>query len=174
MDCVASQIRALRQQRGFTQRELAGRAGMVQEAISTLETAAHSPTVRTLKRIADALDVTLEVRFVPSTRGTRMDRLDEIEARANAAAPGPWVVGPSHVDCGEVWIHTRAPLPPPDDPMADPSVICTGLDDSPADAAFIAHAREDIPWLVSRIRELETVGAGREEDGDGRRTGDGC
>ena len=86
--------------------------------------------------------------------------LDAIEARSSAATPGPWYAGAKHVDCGEVWVHTKNPPPVDRDGNpwhedAEPSVICIGLDDSPEDAAFIAHAREDIPALVAYARRLE-------------------
>ena len=55
---------------------------------------------------------------------------DEIKARCEAATPGPWYE--------EGWAL----------PTEDGEYIEL-IDDSPADAIFIAHAREDIPFLLA-------------------------
>ncbi len=63
---VSSQIYTLRDQRGWTQKELAQRAGMGQSRIPALEDPnLDNFEVGTLKRIASAFDVALVVRFVP-------------------------------------------------------------------------------------------------------------
>ncbi len=59
---VALQLIALREQHGLTQAELAERCGIDQGDISRIERGATSPTVRTLQRIANALDA--DVRLV--------------------------------------------------------------------------------------------------------------
>lgn len=65
---VAVQLVELRERRGLTQAELAGRSGVDQGDISRIERGATSPTVRTLQRIADALNA--DVRLVDrSSRG---------------------------------------------------------------------------------------------------------
>jgi len=58
---LGRQILDLRLQRGWTQRELAQRAGTRQANISRLENAQLNPSVDTLQRIADALGVQLAV-----------------------------------------------------------------------------------------------------------------
>lgn len=63
---VSSQIYTLRDHRGWTQKELAQRAGMGQSRIPTLEDPnLDNFEISTLKRIASAFDVALVVRFVP-------------------------------------------------------------------------------------------------------------
>jgi transcriptional regulator with XRE-family HTH domain len=62
---VAFQIRALRDQKHWSQTELAEKAKMQQERISVLENPSHSPTLATLKKLAAAFDVGLIVRFAP-------------------------------------------------------------------------------------------------------------
>src|SRR5438876_279312 len=63
------QIRAMRQDRGWTQGELGQRTGMAQESISQLESSSYGRfTLRTLKRLASAFDVALMVKFVPFSR----------------------------------------------------------------------------------------------------------
>lgn len=73
------------------------------------------------------------------------EQLDAIEARANAATPGPWT--PSH--------H-------PNDPYhwavfdTDTRALTANRGGCPDDAEFIAAARTDIPVLVAEIRRLWT------------------
>jgi transcriptional regulator with XRE-family HTH domain len=63
---VAAQIQTLREEREWTQTELAEATGMAQSRISLLEDPSYERmTVSTLKRIASAFDVALSVRFVP-------------------------------------------------------------------------------------------------------------
>lgn len=63
------QIRAMRDARQWTQRELGERAEMKQETISLLENPGYGKfTLRTLNRLAAAFDVGLLVRFVPFSR----------------------------------------------------------------------------------------------------------
>ncbi len=62
---VALQIRGLREKRGWSQEELAQRAGLHQEQISLLEMVRwkHHPQIGTLRAVAQALDVALKVQF---------------------------------------------------------------------------------------------------------------
>lgn len=64
---VCFQLRALREQRGWSQAALGKAARMAQERISILEdpNSDTKPTLNTLLRLADACDVGLDVRFVP-------------------------------------------------------------------------------------------------------------
>lgn len=61
---LAFQLRAMREARGWTQAELGRRAGMAQARVSLMEDANYSRfSLNTLKRLASALDVALDVRF---------------------------------------------------------------------------------------------------------------
>jgi hypothetical protein len=83
---------------------------------------------------------------------SRLDKLDLVLA--------PWyIVGPPWNEAAP-WINAV------DDDPHNGAFICdfidTRDDDGPresvssdADAAFIAHAREDVPWLLGRVRDLE-------------------
>src|SRR5215204_4920633 len=63
---LAFQIRATRESRGWSQQELAQRAGMAQETISRLENPDYGKyTLTTLKRLAATFDMALVVRFAP-------------------------------------------------------------------------------------------------------------
>jgi transcriptional regulator with XRE-family HTH domain len=65
-ETVAFQIRALRESREMTQTELAKAAGMTQNNLSRLESPEYGKhSVSSLKKIAHAFDVAIEVRFVP-------------------------------------------------------------------------------------------------------------
>lgn len=61
---IATQIRVLRQQRGWTQKELAERIGSGQSRISAMEDVNYSNwSINTLKKLARAFDLALVVRF---------------------------------------------------------------------------------------------------------------
>lgn len=61
---IAAQIKALREARGLTQEELGRRAGMAQESICRLENVNYSSwSITTLRRLAQAFDLALVVRF---------------------------------------------------------------------------------------------------------------
>jgi transcriptional regulator with XRE-family HTH domain len=63
---VAYQIRNTRDAHGMTQAELADLIGMTQNNVSRLESPDYGRyTISSLKRLADAFDVALVVRFVP-------------------------------------------------------------------------------------------------------------
>lgn len=104
------------------------------------------------------------------------ERLAEIERRANAATPGPWretqartSVGVGYIgiadgvqigdrDCTVGHQHLTAPTSDTSLPNGLVETKVTGPYTEPqpnADAAFIAHAREDIPDLIQHIRLLE-------------------
>jgi len=73
---LAYEIRALREKRGLSQRELAERLGTTQSAVARLEAGNISPSLPTLDKLADALGVELMVSLVD---------LDEHLARSRAA-----------------------------------------------------------------------------------------
>jgi ribosome-binding protein aMBF1 (putative translation factor) len=58
-------VRELREQRGWSQAQLARAAGMTQSAVARFEAGGTVPTLPVLERLAHALDVTLDVRFAP-------------------------------------------------------------------------------------------------------------
>jgi hypothetical protein len=84
--------------------------------------------------------------------------------RATIATPGPWES--TDDDCsidaasggGVAFVHPYASVR---------TMMATGEDWNRRDVAFIAHAREDIPWLVAevrRLREVARLAAARLED----------
>lgn len=51
--------------RKISQKELAKRSGITQGEISKIETGVRNPSIKLLQRIAGALDMVLEVSFIP-------------------------------------------------------------------------------------------------------------
>ena len=66
---LAMEVRALREARGLSQRELAELVGTTQSAIARLEGGNVSPSLPTLDKIAEALDAELSVSFVDLKAG---------------------------------------------------------------------------------------------------------
>lgn len=98
-----------------------------------------------------------------------MNRLKEIEERAEKATPGPWSV--SHKQRAVGYWEYRVLEPVNNDLLADiPGALWNtpqvdGIYDykSPIerqaqnDCAFIAAARADIPWLLEKVKELTKI-----------------
>jgi len=63
---VVRQLIALREQHGWTQRELADRAGMKQSQLARLETGQVEPKLDTLQRLAEAMGCRVRVSFEPA------------------------------------------------------------------------------------------------------------
>ena len=84
-----------------------------------------------------------------------MKRLDEIEARANAATEGPWEVDPftwkpGHPIPPSEWLGIEATGPV----KGEVARIRPNEDEDHANAEFIAHARADVPALVAALRAV--------------------
>ena len=71
--------------------------------------------------------------------------LDAITARADAATPGPWQITDRNGD------HVRRKLRGANDQMV--LGLAALLWPDPADEAFLTHAREDVPALVTAVVE---------------------
>ena len=85
-----------------------------------------------------------------------MNRLNEIEARANAATEGPWEWEGDAKAEWEIGANSLVPSRRPDDPVLyGYGYDASGIEvKSPADAEFIAHARTDVPALVAALRAV--------------------
>lgn len=64
---LGAAVRELREQRGWTQAQLAGAANMTQPAVARFEAGGTVPTIPVLERLAHALDAKLVVRLAPGT-----------------------------------------------------------------------------------------------------------
>ena len=60
---LAGSLISLRNERGLTQQQVAQKVNTTQSVISRLESGSANPSLATLKRLADALDARLVVRF---------------------------------------------------------------------------------------------------------------
>ena len=58
-----------RKKTGLTQKQLAERTGMAQGDISKIENGNANPSLRTLKRLAEAMDMKLKLEFEPIAVG---------------------------------------------------------------------------------------------------------
>jgi transcriptional regulator with XRE-family HTH domain len=65
---VATQIQKIRVNEGFSIRGLAEKAGVSANAVSLIERGTNSPTVATLRRLADALEVPITAFFQPQAQ----------------------------------------------------------------------------------------------------------
>lgn len=68
---LAAQLRELRESRGLSQAELARRIGSTQPAVARLEAGGVAPTIDTLERIGDALDLELAISLSVRSPGIR-------------------------------------------------------------------------------------------------------
>lgn len=77
---IATQIKVLREQRGWSQQQLAERAGMKQERIAVIEDVDYSSwSIKTLRRIAKAFDLVLKVSF--ESFGTVVDDIERFDRK---------------------------------------------------------------------------------------------
>ncbi|MEQ0561332.1 helix-turn-helix transcriptional regulator [Amycolatopsis sp. NEAU-NG30] len=63
---LGAEVRTLREKRGWTQTELAERAGMTQSAMARFEAGGTIPTLPVLERIAAALQMRLSIALTPA------------------------------------------------------------------------------------------------------------
>ena len=64
---IVEAILKARAEKSLTQKELSAACGITQSDISKLENGTANPSLRTLKRIAAAFNMQLQIRFVPIT-----------------------------------------------------------------------------------------------------------
>ena len=88
-----------------------------------------------------------------------MNRLNEIEARANAATEGPWEWEGEAKAEWEIGANSLVPSRRPDDPVLyGYGYDASGIEvKTPADAEFIAHARTDMPDMAAALRAVLAV-----------------
>lgn len=64
---LGARVRAMREERGWSQRDLASRVGMSQPAVARFEAGGTTPTLAVLERFAAAFDSTLTVELRPKS-----------------------------------------------------------------------------------------------------------
>src|SRR5262249_59381613 len=65
---LAEAIRARREELGWSQRQLAERAGMTQPGVARFEAGGTTPTLPLLERLASALGLTVTISLAPDGR----------------------------------------------------------------------------------------------------------
>lgn len=82
--------------------------------------------------------------------------LDAIEARCNAATPGPWEIS---YGCEEESRYRWRAVGPPHEVVENDAGYDDGSAESASedDAKFIAHARTDVPLLIAEVRRLRAA-----------------
>lgn len=80
-------IRRLREERGWSQRELAEKAAVSRQLIGALESGRHTPAVDAALRLAGVLGTTVEALFAPAA-----DEAEPVPVLAGAPSSGPAVV----------------------------------------------------------------------------------
>jgi DNA-binding XRE family transcriptional regulator len=80
-------IGRLREERGWSQRELAEKAGVSRHLIGALESGRHTPAVDAALRLAGVLGTTVEALFAPAA-----DEVEAVPVLAGAPSSGPAVV----------------------------------------------------------------------------------
>ncbi|MDR2892801.1 MAG: helix-turn-helix domain-containing protein [Deltaproteobacteria bacterium] len=69
---IAREIIRTRVAAGMSQKELAEKIGTTQSVIARLESGAHTPSVSTLKRVAEATHAKLRIELVPVAGGPQV------------------------------------------------------------------------------------------------------
>jgi len=86
--------------------------------------------------------------------------LAEVRARTDAATPGPWIAETAQ-DCDEDgWLNSESftgvvLASPPPGADYDPESVSYGA--LGPDAAFVAHARTDVPWLLAEVARRDAA-----------------
>jgi predicted transcriptional regulator len=70
MDAIRPMIKA-RKSQNLTQKQLAELVGIDQGDISKLENGLRNPTIQLLKRIADSMNMTLKIEFIPKQQNNK-------------------------------------------------------------------------------------------------------
>ena len=144
-DDVPRRLRAERERRGISLRELARRLGISPSAISQIETGRARPSVATLWAIVTELGMSLDDLFAPERRDAQPTTLPVVTAEAREAI---------RLATGVRWERMTA--------SADPDVdfiwvvYDVGGSSSPDDG-FIRHAGREYGLVLSGLLEV-TVG----------------
>lgn len=83
MDNIGESIRTFREKAGVSQRKLGISLGLSDKAISAYESGRTVPSIETLIRIAEILNITLDDLWESSTKNSTLTKLDQIEKDLN-------------------------------------------------------------------------------------------
>jgi XRE family transcriptional regulator, regulator of sulfur utilization len=94
---IARTVRSLRQAQGWSLGALAERAGLSKTSVAKIETGDGNPSIETLLRLADALEITLGALLAfDQPAGTQLIRLDEtafVRSQSGLQGRGIWSDG---------------------------------------------------------------------------------
>ncbi len=76
-DQIINQYIVLRKEKGFSQEKVAEMTGIARTNIVRIESKANVPTIEVLTKLAMALDMELEIKFVPKNNIKREANVDE-------------------------------------------------------------------------------------------------
>ena len=82
-------------------------------------------------------------------------RINEIKARLVEATLGPWMINPSLDKYNRTWFTISNGEEPVAQICENPSSYDDSLSNAASDARFIAHAQNDIEFLLKHIQKLE-------------------
>ena len=99
MNALGVRIRALREERGLLQKQLAEKAGLTASKMSQIESGRLTPTLRTLRKVADALGASIPELLEPTAGGRSV--------QISRKREHPLV---SFEDCAERWMVLGAGL----------------------------------------------------------------
>ena len=68
---VGDRLKRFRKRKNLTQKQLAELVGIDQGDISKLENGLRNPTIQLLKRIADSMNMTLKIEFIPKPQNNK-------------------------------------------------------------------------------------------------------
>lgn len=85
---VGERIRASRKRAGLTQKKLAEKLGVTEPAVRALETRTKSPGVKTVQRVADALQVPIESLLSDQTANDQKDWRMNMDTNSSIAMLG--------------------------------------------------------------------------------------
>src|SRR3569623_2988306 len=84
-EALPQNLKSLREMRGLTQAQLGARAGLAAAVISHFETGQRAPSIESLARLADALEVSADV-LLGRRQGTDDGHVDPVFLRASRAS----------------------------------------------------------------------------------------
>ncbi len=80
-DCLADNLKAIRETRGLSQQQIAKSAGIPRATWTNLESGAANPTLAVLVKVANALEVRLDELLAPPRQSARLLRAVELPTR---------------------------------------------------------------------------------------------
>lgn len=125
-------------------------AGQLLDPEVAVELATLRAEVPELRALVEAMCAAATGPAGPESQALTAERLAGIAARTEAATAGPW--------CADAWeIYQGSEYVPGVSLWIGETCRGTGSPEQDrADAAFVAHAREDVPALLARVAALES------------------